>query len=223
MSVVDHRYFVEQLYPLQDQVLKLITEQNTDFYLTGGTALSRGYLSHRFSDDLDLFTNLDPQFGMWCEQIASTLSVHQEWQARTTIRQQYFMRIFVQEAGTELKLEFVNDVPSRVGEVWMHPTLGRLDTLENILANKLTAVLDRRAPKDLADIWAMCVGHHLSIPEAITGAQSKAVGISPVGIANALFNVTHADWEAVRWTTPPDPDQYIRELKALAESLILVE
>lgn len=51
-------YFTE-LYPLQDQVLHLITQAQTGFYLTGGTALSRGYLQHRFSDDLDLFTNME--------------------------------------------------------------------------------------------------------------------------------------------------------------------
>lgn len=43
------------------------------------------------------------------------------------------------------------------------------------------------------------------------------------GTAERLFNVTLADWQAVRWATPPDPEQYMRELKALAESLILIE
>lgn len=219
----DPSFFTDQLYPLQDKVLQVVKQEITGFYLTGGTALARGYLFHRFSDDLDFFTNLNPNFGLWCEQVAFALSKHEGWQTKVTIRQQYFMRIFVQEAGVDLKLEFVNDVPSRVGDVWDHPTLGRIDTLENMLANKLTAALNRRAAKDIADIWAMCVGRKLSIPEAITGAQSKAAGIYPVGIAEVLFNVTHADWEAVRWIAPPDPDQYICELKALAESLILME
>ncbi len=223
MFHIDPNYFTQQLYPLQDKVLKLISAENTGFYLTGGTALARHYLTHRFSDDLDFFTNLNPQFSLWCEQIAYTISSYGDWQSRVTLRHQYFMRIFVQEAGVELKLEFVNDVPSRVGEVWQHPILGRLDTLENIFANKLTAVVDRRASKDIADIWAMCVKQKLSIPNAISGAQSKAVGIYPVAIADVLFNVTRADWEAVRWISAPDPDQYIRELKMLAESLILVE
>jgi len=34
------------------------------FYLTGGKAASCGYLDHRFSDDLDFFTNDDPHFGL---------------------------------------------------------------------------------------------------------------------------------------------------------------
>jgi hypothetical protein len=46
-------YFFNILYPFQDRVLKEIHLAETEFYLTGGTAASRGYLNHRFSDDLD--------------------------------------------------------------------------------------------------------------------------------------------------------------------------
>jgi hypothetical protein len=39
------------------------------FYLSGGTAASRGYLHHRFSDDLDLFVNTKQDWRMvqWIE------------------------------------------------------------------------------------------------------------------------------------------------------------
>jgi len=40
-----------------DRVLALIRQADTAFYLTGGTALGRHYLHHRYSDDLDLFVN----------------------------------------------------------------------------------------------------------------------------------------------------------------------
>ncbi|MEK6794959.1 MAG: nucleotidyl transferase AbiEii/AbiGii toxin family protein [Spirochaetota bacterium] len=41
------------LYPLQNKVCRLVEESGTPFYLTGGTALSRCYYHHRYSDDLD--------------------------------------------------------------------------------------------------------------------------------------------------------------------------
>ncbi len=41
------------LYPFQDEVLNIINRVETGLYLTGGTAASRGYLDHRYSDDLD--------------------------------------------------------------------------------------------------------------------------------------------------------------------------
>jgi predicted nucleotidyltransferase component of viral defense system len=52
-------FYLNVLYPLQDAVLKVINAADTEFYLTGGTASSRGYLNHRFSDDLDFFVNID--------------------------------------------------------------------------------------------------------------------------------------------------------------------
>jgi predicted nucleotidyltransferase component of viral defense system len=50
-------YYEESLYPLQDGVLRSINQSGTDFFLTGGTALSQGYYKHRYSDDLDFFVN----------------------------------------------------------------------------------------------------------------------------------------------------------------------
>ena len=57
-------FYFDVLYPFQDRVLKVIRVAGTGFYLTGGTAASRGYLNHRFSDDLDLFVNDDNRFGL---------------------------------------------------------------------------------------------------------------------------------------------------------------
>jgi predicted nucleotidyltransferase component of viral defense system len=51
------KIFYTKLYAFQDELLKIVRAQNLDFYLTGGTALSRVYLNHRYSDDLDLFVN----------------------------------------------------------------------------------------------------------------------------------------------------------------------
>jgi predicted nucleotidyltransferase component of viral defense system len=50
-------FYVNKLYPLQDAVLKSIGSINNGFYLTGGTALSRLYLKHRYSDDSDDILN----------------------------------------------------------------------------------------------------------------------------------------------------------------------
>ena len=85
-----------------------------------------------------------------------------------------------------------------MGTVHGHPILGRLDSAENILANKITALIDREEPKDLADIWGFCCQMNLSLTEAITGAQGKAAGVFPADLARLLCSGTQADWEAVR-------------------------
>lgn len=47
------------LTPVQKQILEILAKDNLfskHFYLSGGTALSEYYLHHRFSDDLDFFS-----------------------------------------------------------------------------------------------------------------------------------------------------------------------
>ena len=56
------QYYEESPYPLQNGVLNAVKSCGTRFYLTGGTALSRAYYHHRYSDDLDFFVNDDPDF-----------------------------------------------------------------------------------------------------------------------------------------------------------------
>jgi predicted nucleotidyltransferase component of viral defense system len=53
--ILPSQYYEEKLYPLQNGVLSILSQSGTDFFLTGGTALSRGYYNHRYSDDLDFF------------------------------------------------------------------------------------------------------------------------------------------------------------------------
>ena len=59
----------EHIYKFQDSVLGDVNSLHSGFYLTGGTAVSRGYLNHRFSDDLDFFMNDDPRFVLWAERV----------------------------------------------------------------------------------------------------------------------------------------------------------
>ena len=49
-------YYEANLYKLQDGVLNVVKNSNAPFYLTGGTALSRAYYNHRYSDDLDFYS-----------------------------------------------------------------------------------------------------------------------------------------------------------------------
>ena len=54
------QYYEESLYPLQNKILRAVNGLSSPFYLTGGTALSRGYFNHRYSDDLDFFASQRP-------------------------------------------------------------------------------------------------------------------------------------------------------------------
>ena len=203
--------------------MAVINQIDTGFYLTGGTAASRGYLGHRFSDDLDFFVNDDERFGLWVERLIQALihSGGQDWQCQVLMKETRFARLNLVTSQLQLKIEMVNDVPARVGPVQKHPVLGRLDTAENILANKVTALLDREEPKDLADIWGFCCLMNLSLETAISDADSKAAGVFQADLARLLCSVTPADWQAIRWIKAPPVEVFLKQLINLGEQLLL--
>jgi hypothetical protein len=217
----DRSFYFDRLYPFQDQILHSLRTLKTGFYLTGGTAASRGYLNHRFSDDLDFFVNDEDRFELWTDRVIHDLASHESLSLKVLLKEERFARIEVGSGEVSMKIELVNDVPSHVGEIVEHDILGRLDSAENILANKITAAIDRNEPKDLADIWGFCCRRGCLLSAAIEGAQSKAAGVFHADLARVLCSASRKDWELVRWTDAPPLEQYLRDLVSLGESLIL--
>jgi len=103
-------YYQNILYPIQDKVLRIVEQLPVDFYLTGGTALSRVYLEHRYSDDLDFFVNGTGNFKEQVNIIIKAL-VKSGLHIDTSVADDGFARIFVFENDCSLKLDFVNDIP----------------------------------------------------------------------------------------------------------------
>lgn len=190
-------HYDSRIYPLQNEVIAQF--RGSPFYLTGGTALSRAYYNHRYSDDLDYFVNDNPDFLRHAERCISKLRVLFQ-DVHVALQGDHFIRLFV--APERMKVELIDDVPAHVGTLVDHPTLGSIDSKENILANKVTALVDRSMPKDIADIYAL-LQDGLSIKQALLDAGSKAAGISPLLVAKVLaeFDYPLLDSE-VRWITP---------------------
>lgn len=219
---MDAGFYVERLYPFQDEVLACFRTADTEFYLSGGTAASRGYLAHRFSDDLDLFVNDDDRFGLWSGRLIAALQSADRMTVEVLQRETRIVRLQVwRERDVPLKVDLINDVPAHVGPIAVNAVLGRLDSAENILANKITAALDRSEPKDLADIWGFCCQHGLSLRQALDNAGSKSAGVFPADLARVLLGATATDHALVRWIDPPAVDAYVRDLHSLGEGLVL--
>jgi hypothetical protein len=211
-----------QLYALQDWALSQLRKAQHGFHLTGGTALSRGYYEHRYSDDLDLFSNDVPDFELWrdrCLDLLHRAGSAQGWALEITLREARFGRAYL-HGPVGLKLEFVNDVPFRVGQPWDHPTLGMLDTKENILANKISALVDRQEPKDLADIYWLCCRDHLDLLTAIEQAGGKAAGVFPPMVARALADGLAHGLPQVAWCTRPREGEYRAGLESLIRRIV---
>lgn len=219
---MDPDLYVRRMYPMQDAILRRLASLETEFYLTGGTAASRGYLHHWYSDDLDLFVNDDDRFGLWAHRLIQALARSGDWRVEVLQQAPRLARLTATADDVALKIGLVNDVPARVGEITVHPVLGRLDSAENILANKLTAIVDRTEPKDLADIWGFCCLRGLSCEAALGAAQSKAAGLFPVDVARILLTATEQDWQLVRWSEAPNRARFVADLHALGERLLLI-
>ena len=220
---MDAAWFERVLYPFQDEVLAMAARVETGFYLTGGTALGRVHLRHRYSEDLDLFVNDDDRFQAWADRLLEAWRAEAGWQLTVQRRDPRFVRASLSRADVPLKIEFVNDVRGRVGTPARHTGFGLVDTMENILANKLTALLDREEPKDLADVWGLCRRGGLGLRDALVGASSKAAGVFAADVARALLGATEDDWRLVRWAPPPPTAaEFLGDLRALGEDLLLI-
>jgi hypothetical protein len=95
---------------------------------------SRGYLNHRFSDDLDLFVNDDNRFGLWVERIIQALTKLLAWKSVVDHKEERFARLTLVQLNLALKIEMVNVVPARVG----------FDTVSQNLIKSIRSILTNR-------------------------------------------------------------------------------
>ena len=134
------------------------------------------------------------------------------------LKDTHFVRIFASEE--RLKIELINDVPSHIGILIDHPILGRIDSKENILANKLTAIVDRTMPKDMVDLYFL-LRDGLDLKKALVNAESKAAGIAPLLVAKVFgeFDYSLLDTE-IKWVNPI-PSITIKEfMQSLSLSIV---
>ena len=119
--IIPSQYYEESLYPLQDGVMSAISKCGVHFYLTGGTALSRAYYKHRYSDDLDFFINDDNEYTDQIKEVFSKLKENGfTWDTEIDfISTETFTSFKVRWNKSEaiLKLDFVNDVSAHFGEI----------------------------------------------------------------------------------------------------------
>ena len=178
-------FYNEELYPLQDDILTEVGKVKTPFYLTGGTAISRFMLQHRYSDDLDFFLNRHPDFQRHVDVLVNT--ARQCGEVAISFRGEDILRVMVTRGTVSLKLEFVNDVAYRVDVPQKHAKGFLLDTWENILAYKITA-LSRQAAKDAVDIAFIALHHRFNWEEAINHARQKDAWIAEHEVARLLLD-----------------------------------
>lgn len=221
------KYYEENLYPLQNGVLSIVRKSGTPFFLTGGTALSRHYTHHRYSDDLDFFVIDDPNYSDYVNTLLQLLT-KAEPENRITLertnisRSKDYTRIFVIDSGNtdiELKIDLINDVAAHYGRITSDPVLGRIDSIRNILSNKLTALF-RNEPKDVTDIHVIAKKYGFNWKEIVLEAKSKEAGIEPEAIYDLLMSFPTKYLEDIKWINQPKKEDFQREIRLISNDLL---
>ncbi len=190
------------------------------FYLTGGTALGRFYLNHRYSEDLDFFVNSDPRFLKYIEKIKEEVEKHFKVNLRNALFTDEFSRMFISDNDIELKIEFVNDVSYRSGNP-VSCYFGLLDTPLNILSNKLGAIISREEPKDIFDIVHISMKYSFNWQDVFFHTKQKSV-INEIDVAERLSTFPPLLIKNVNWNAGAiDLDQFSGILRKIADDFFL--
>ncbi|MFA5946232.1 MAG: nucleotidyl transferase AbiEii/AbiGii toxin family protein [Patescibacteria group bacterium] len=193
-----------------------------EYYLSGGTALSAYHFQHRISDDLDFFTVNPPdkQFLLsFVQKLRGELNAQDVRFEHLYDRNLYFLTF---ADGYELKLEFTRYPFPRLDP--SAPQNGMvIDSLRDIAANKLMAMLDRFDPKDFVDMYFLLQERKLDDVRA--DAQKKfAVKISEVFLGGELAKVSRVEAlpKMLKPLTVPELKRFFSErARELAPSVLL--
>ncbi len=141
------------------------------FYLSGGTALAGFYLHHRYSEDLDFFSESEIDtmtLTTFLKKIQKSLGFK-----KIDFQQSYNRNLFFLDYGDEiLKTEFtffpfpmIEKGPSFHGV--------KINSLIDIATNKLFTIYQRSHARDYIDLYCLCKSQKYTIKELIKLAKAK--------------------------------------------------
>lgn len=212
-------YYTDSLYPFQDSLLKLVKRANTDFYLTGGTALSRFYLNHRYSDDLDFFVIRTNDFKEQCDRIFNLLK-EEKWDYEVGMISEDFVRIFVARGNIKLKVDFVNDIDIHYGDFLSSKTYPRVDHWRNILSNKICS-LSRLEAKDVVDIVYVSRSYTFLWEEIVNEAKQKDLWVEPLSVSKYISEFDLGTLSTIKWVDPVNVDAFKDDLNVIQKDILL--
>jgi len=223
MTSLSH-YYETKLYPLQDGVLNTIAQKETDFFLTGGTALSRAYFNHRYSDDLDFFINNSETFNEQLDLILQHLSDKgYKWTTENLIRSENYCRVFMyKEAEIKLKIDFVNDTVPHYGNIQNTNLYYRTDSIRNILSNKLSAIY-RYEAKDIIDIREISLKTDVDWHQALQEARQKEASIDIPIISEIMIGIPKEEFDKVTWINKPVWENFTNDIRQITKAMLTGE
>lgn len=181
------------LTPEQERFLKCVGEHRdfrSFFYLTGGTALAAFYLFHRYSEDLDFFSDkeVEPvQVSSFVLSLRRTLKFRKA-EFQTQLNRQLVFLSFPK--GQELKVEFTY-YPGPPIEKRKRFRGVQVDSLLDIAANKAFTIAQNARTRDFIDLYLILKKTGWEFQNLLKKGRAKFdVYIDPIQLGSQLLRVT---------------------------------
>ena len=164
---------------------------STNFYFTGGTALSAFYLQHRYSEDLDFFSekNIDTETIFTFFQ---DLKKQHSFTFTSEFQQVVYIFLLKFNNTTTLKVDFGYypysqiEKPSKLNGI-------KTDSLIDIAVNKLLTITQRNTVKDFVDLYFLL--EKFTVWELIEGVRIKfRMQLEPFILASDFLKVEDFDF-----------------------------
>lgn len=142
-----------------------------NFYLTGGTALAEFYLQHRYSEDLDFFSekevDIEP-LDVFLNSLKKELKI-----TKIDYQGSFNRNIFFLHFGKDiLKTEFTFFPFHRIEKGGREYGI-LTDSLLDIAVNKLFTIYQRTQARDYVDLYFICTEKDFTISELTKKARVK--------------------------------------------------
>ncbi len=176
-----------RLTPLQVRVLELLADAEPRWTLSGGGALVGFHLHHRVTRDLDLFWQGRDELGASRAWVVRTLEAS-GLGVEPLQTSPLFVRLRVQGDDESVVLDLIADPIMPIDapeEVALGDTFIRVDTVHEILVNKLGALLGRSELRDLVDLRELLVRGG-DLERALRDVPQKDAGFSVPTLAWVL-------------------------------------
>lgn len=162
------------LTPRQLEVLRVLNKESyvvKNFYWTGGTVLAQFYLGHRYSEDIDLFSEREVEVGA----VNSLVERLRRQVGATEVRYQNYLGLhtyFLIFPNGQLKLDFNYYPFTRIEKGGKYENLG-YDSYVDILANKIQTLYTSPRGRDLIDLYFAFKKEKFLVEDLIKLARAK--------------------------------------------------
>lgn len=216
---------IKILSAAQTGLLKEISKNkkiSSKFYLSGGTALAAYYLGHRYSEDLDFFSETEVDslsVSTYLTKIKKKFKIK-----KIDLSTSYNRNIFFLHLPNEIiKTEFTYYPfpPIEKGQ-----TLGnlRIDSLIDLAVNKLFTIYQRSVARDYIDLYCIISKHSFTIKQLNKYARAKFdFNIDPIQLGTQFIKAKDAkDFPRMIWDVKAKDWQefFISEAKKLKKDIL---